>query len=179
MNRRVWVAGAAAVGVLAGVGVAWQRNAGPAGPAGSGAAVDPALAALWGLTLNTPEGGSLALKSLQGKPLLINFWATWCPPCIEELPLLNAFSQQNSANGWQVLGLAVDKLSAVQAFLARQPLAFPVVMAGMEGVALSQSLGNGPGGLPFTVVVGAKGQVLDRKIGRVSPDDLQRWHGLK
>jgi thiol-disulfide isomerase/thioredoxin len=137
------------------------------------------LAALWGLTLKTPEGAELSLSNFKGKPLLVNFWATWCPPCIEELPLLNAFYQQNASKGWQMLGLAVDKTSAVQVFLAREPLAFPVVMAGMEGVALSQSLGNGPGGLPFTVVLGTTGEVLDRKIGRVSPDDLQRWDRLK
>ena len=171
-SRRFWLGGAALMGALAGAGVAWWRMK-------PKPVDDPALAALWGLTLKTPEGAEFALKTLQGKPLLVNFWATWCPPCIEELPLLNAFYQQNASKGWQVLGLAVDKSSAVQAFLARQPLAFSVAMAGMEGVALSQSLGNGPGGLPFTVVIGADGQVRDRKIGRVSPDDLQRWNGLK
>jgi len=171
-SRRFLLGGAAVAGVLAGAGMAWWRTA-------PGPVQDPALAALWGLTLKTPEGAELPLSSFKGKPLLVNFWATWCPPCIEELPLLNAFYQQNASKGWQMLGLAVDKTSAVQTFLAREPLAFPVAMAGMEGVALSQSLGNGPGGLPFTVVLGAAGEVLDRKIGRVSTDDLQRWDRLK
>ncbi len=170
---RRWLLGAAAtVGVLAGAGVALRRFQ----PTD---VQDPTLQALWGMTLTTPQGQTLALQTLQGRPLLLNFWATWCPPCVEELPLLDAFYRQHASKGWQVLGLAVDKPSAVQAFLARQPLGFPVAMAGMEGVALSQSLGNGPGGLPFTVVMGAQGRVLDRKIGRVSPDDLQRWLELK
>ena len=62
------------------------------------------------------------LADFRGKPLLINFWATWCPPCIEELPLINDFYVKNKANGWQVLGLAVDKPSSVQSFLKRMPL---------------------------------------------------------
>lgn len=171
-NRRWLLGAAAAIGALAGAGVAWRRFQ-------PTAVQDPALQALWALSLTTPQGQTLALQSLQGRPLLLNFWATWCPPCVEELPLLDDFYRKNASKGWQVLGLAVDKLSAVQTFLARQPLGFPVAMAGMEGVALSQSLGNGPGGLPFTVVMGAQGHVLDRKIGRVSPDDLQRWLELK
>ena len=174
-SRRLWLGGAAAAGLLAGAGVAWRRFQ----PDAIDAAADEGLGALWALQLDTPEGKKLALQSFRGKPLVVNFWATWCPPCIEELPLLNAFYQQHAANGWQILGLAVDQTTAVQKFLQQRPLDFPVVMAATEGVALSRSLGNGPGGLPFTLVVDASGKVRDRKLGRVSPDDLQRWLGLK
>ena len=174
-SRRLWLGGAAAAGLLAGAGVAWRRFQ----PDAIDAAADEGLGALWALQLDTPEGKKLALQSLRGKPLVVNFWATWCPPCIEELPLLNAFYQQHAANGWQILGLAVDQTTAVQKFLQQRPLDFPVVMAATEGVALSRSLGNGPGGLPFTLVVDASGKVRDRKLGRVGPDDLQRWLGLK
>lgn len=134
---------------------------------------------LWTLEFDTPAGTRLALSSLRGRPLMINFWATWCPPCVEELPLLNSFFQENSSKGWQVVGIAVDKLAPVQAFLARQPLAFPVVLAGMEGLALSKSLGNQAGGLPFTVLVGADGSILNRKIGKLSERDLALWRELK
>ena len=174
-SRRFWLGGAAAAGLLAGAGVAWRRFQ----PEVNDAATDEGLNALWALHLDTPGGKKLALQNLRGKPLLVNFWATWCPPCIEELPLLNAFYQQHAANGWQVLALAVDQTAAVQKFLQQHPLDFLVAMAATEGVALSRSLGNGPGGLPFTLVVDASGKVRDRKLGRVSPDDLQRWHGLK
>jgi thiol-disulfide isomerase/thioredoxin len=110
---------------------------------------------------------------------MLNFWATWCPPCVEELPLLNAFFRENQAKGWQIVGIAVDKLAPVQAFLARQALDFPVVLAGMEGLALSKSLGNQAGGLPFTVLVGADGGILNRKIGKLSEHDLALWRELK
>jgi thiol-disulfide isomerase/thioredoxin len=120
----------------------------------------------------------LALVTLRGRPLLVNFWATWCPPCIEELPLLSSFFQQNRAKGWQVLGIAVDQPDAVNRFLARSPVSFAVAMAGMAGLELSKSLGNLSGGLPFTVVLTADGEVAHRKIGRVTEADLSAWSGL-
>ena len=126
-----------------------------------------------------PAGNRLALQGMRGRPLLINFWATWCPPCVEELPLLDAFYRENESKGWQVLGIAVDKLAPVQAFLQRQPLAFPVVLAGMEGLSLSKNLGNQAGGLPFSMLLGADGSILHRKIGKLSEQDLQLWRELK
>jgi thiol-disulfide isomerase/thioredoxin len=127
----------------------------------------------------TPAGGAVRMEGFRGKPVVLNFWATWCPPCIDELPLINGFFQKNAANGWQVLGLAVDKPSAVQAFLLRMPLNFPVAMAGLSGTELSRSLGNLAGSLPFTVVLGSDGSVVYRKMGRVSNDDLAGWLGVK
>lgn len=171
-KRRGLYALAAAVAGLAGAGVAWWRH--------TPQAVAPeAMQGLWGLAFDTPAGLRLELQSLRGRPLLINFWATWCPPCVEELPLLDAFYRENSSKGWQILGLAVDKLEPVRAFLGRHPLTFPVALAGMEGLALSKSLGNLAGGLPFTVLIGADGTLLNRKIGKLSSEDLALWQTLK
>ena len=78
-----------------------------------------------------------------------------------------------------MLGLAVDQLAAVNGFLTKAPVKFPVALAGMSGVALSKSLGNLGGGLPFTVVLGKDGSVLHRKMGRLTPDDLRAWAQLK
>jgi thiol-disulfide isomerase/thioredoxin len=136
------------------------------------------LSKLWALNLATPNGSTLSLASLRGKPMLLNFWATWCPPCVEELPLIDRFYQENAKNGWQVLGLAVDQVPAVNNFLGKMPVKFPVAMAGMAGIELSKSLGNLSGGLPFTVVIGSQGAVLHRKMGRVSADDLNAWAAL-
>ena len=77
-----------------------------------------------------------------------------------------------------MLGLAVDQVAPVNAFLIKMPLSFPMAMAGMAGVELSKTLGNLSGGLPFTVVVGKSGDVLQRKMGRVTPDDLHSWAQL-
>ena len=172
LARRTWLYGAVAGGAtLAGLGLAWWNQA-PA--AKSGADLPP----VWGMSFTAPDQSVVRMQVFAGKPLLLNFWATWCPPCVEELPLLDRFYAENSHNGWQVLGIAADQLAAVQSFLGRSPVRFPVALAGMEGIALSKSLGNLTGGLPFTVVLGSSGQVLHRKIGRVGPQDLLAWRTL-
>ncbi|MEY4712677.1 MAG: hypothetical protein RIS88_2127 [Pseudomonadota bacterium] len=168
-SRRAWlVGGVAALAAAAGAGVAWWRLR-PGGVSGGPAD------ALWPLTLEMPTGGELALASLRGAPLLVNFWATWCPPCVEEMPLLDRFFRENSATGWKVVGLAIDQPSAVRQFLARTPVSFPVGLAGLRGTELGRSLGNQTGGLPFTVVVGRNGLIRERKMGQVTPADLDRW----
>lgn len=92
--------------------------------------------------------------------------------------MLNAFFEAHSARGWQVLGVAVDQQGAVQAFLKKLPLVFPVSMAGFGGVELSRSLGNPNGGLPYTVVMGPAGVVQHQKVGKVSESDLEHWAGM-
>lgn len=169
MRRRGLIyAGAAGVAVLAGVGVAaWRNRLVPA--------ADPAVSAFWATALDAPDGRPVPLSAFRGKPLLANFWATWCPPCVEELPLLDSFYQRQKDRGWQVLGIAVDQPSSVRQWLQRSPLAFPVVLAGLQGTEMSKSLGNRAGGLPFTVLFDAQGQVRERKLGQMHEVDLQAW----
>ena len=110
-------------------------------------------------------------------PVLVDFWATWCPPCVEEMPLLDSFYRENKSKSWQVLGVAVDQPSAVRRFMQKTPVSYPIGMAGMGGTGLSKSLGNLAGGLPFTVVGHPNGNVMHRKIGQVTPQNLAEWVG--
>jgi thiol-disulfide isomerase/thioredoxin len=168
-SRRRWLVGAVAgAATLGGIGLAWQRMEKTPIPQ----ALDPAF---WQLQFATPTGSTLATLSLRGKPLLLNFWATWCPPCVEELPLLSSFYTANVSNGFQLLGLAVDELDPVTRFLAHSPVPFPVALAGMSGLQLSKSLGNLIGALPFTVMIDRNSQVIHRKMGKVNPADLRSW----
>lgn len=169
MKRRSLVYAGAAAAAL-GAFSAWQLYR-PSGAVPARLAGDP----FWGASLQTPDGRSLALASFYGKPLLVNFWATWCPPCVEELPLLEAFYQDHRSRGWQLLGIAIDQPSAVRSWLQRSPLSFPIVLGGLEGSQMGQQLGNATGGLPFSLLFSASGEILERKTGQLSKDDLRAW----
>lgn len=171
-QRRGLVLGAGAAALVAGVGAAWWAGRGAQGTDGASAA------AVWALNAAQPDGAGLSMAAFRGRPVLVNFWATWCPPCVEELPLVDGFFRQHAANGWQVVGLALDKPESVRAFLAKTPVSFPVGILGMGGMGALKALGNTTGGLPFTLVLNARGSVQARKMGQITPTDLQGWaHG--
>jgi thiol-disulfide isomerase/thioredoxin len=167
-GRRTWlVAGVGVAAAGAGLGWALRQHSG-----GGASGVDEAL---WSLRFPKPGGGELALADFRGRPLLINFWATWCPPCVRELPLLDRFAGAQPAGGWQVVGLAVDGPTPVREFLQRSPLGFPIGLAGLDGTTLSRQLGNDQGALPFSAAFDARGRLRERKLGEVDEALLKRW----
>jgi thiol-disulfide isomerase/thioredoxin len=179
MNRRTagrWALGGAAAAALA-AGVWWRQRSQAADAVTSQAASAPADPnnAIWSLRFDTPEGREITLASLRGQPLLVNFWGTWCPPCIAEMPELDRFAREYAASGWRVLGLAVDNLKAVREHLAARPVGYTIAMAGFEGAGLSRQLGNDQGGLPFTVAFNAQGRAVHRKAGQTTLAELQDW----
>ncbi len=186
MNRRHFLYFAAAsAGAAVGFGYhQWGRQTSPPAPTDSAGAPDTPPSGqrlgangegFFELSFDQPDGKPLAMSSLRGKPLLVNFWATWCPPCIEELPLIDAFYTANASKNWQTLGLAVDQPQAVQKFLAAQPLSFPIAMAGLAGIELTRTLGNISGALPFSVLLNAQGALVQRKLGKLTQADLETW----
>ena len=168
-NRRAWMVGGLSVAAgIAGALVARQKFE-------PHAVMDEAVLNFWMQSFERPEGGTLLMQEFQGKPLLINFWATWCPPCIEELPLIDAFYNRNKSKSLQVIGLAVDQPSMVRRYLTQKPLSFPVGLAGFNGTELGRTLGNAQSVLPFSVIFDAKGRLLAQKAGKLDQADLDAW----
>ncbi|MEO8279202.1 MAG: TlpA disulfide reductase family protein [Ideonella sp.] len=124
------------------------------------------------MTFDQPDGGKLQASHWRGKPLLLNFWATWCPPCLKEMPLLDRFHRER---GWPVIGLAVDQAGPVRDYLKRLSVGFPIALAGLDGVTLSRDLGNTGGQLPYTVIFDSAGQVADKHLGIVDESRLANW----
>ena len=102
---------------------------------------------------------------------MLNFWATWCAPCVEEMPDLDQLSQQFPDIGF--LGLAVDTTRNVEKFLKKVPVHYPILIAGHGGVEQMRDLGNKKGGLPFTVVFNRNGRIAHRILGQIQPSDLE------
>ncbi len=182
MNRRLWILGGA--GAAAAVaGVAWQQAGSgrgtppaPAAPAPvKGPRGEPAPASLWQTRLPNPAGGELVMEALRGAPMVLNFWATWCVPCVREMPELDHFQREYADRGWRVVGLALDNLKAVREFLAKTPVSYAIGLAGFDGSTLSRELGNDKGGLPFTVIINRQGEIVRRRLGQTSLDELRTW----
>ena len=168
-NRRLALyVGAAVAATLAGVAVGLRRRK-------DGSLSEQATQTLWSAEFDSVTGGTLALSGLKGSPLVLNFWATWCPPCVEEMPLIDAFYREKQSKGWQVVGLAIDQPSRVRSFLNQSAVSYPVGLAGMNGSEFGKILGNTDGSLPFTVVFDAQGQLIFRKIGKLTPEEVKNW----
>jgi thiol-disulfide isomerase/thioredoxin len=164
MRRRHWL--------LAGAGLTAAAR-GWAGPVSEPAEVAPE--ALWQGRFAMPQGGELAMATLRGTPLVLNFWATWCPPCLKEMPEFDRFQREFAAQGWRVVGLAIDNPAAVRDYLARTPVSYTIGVAGMEGSTLTRLLGNEQGGLPYTVVLDRRGMLVHRKRGPTNHAELAAW----
>ena len=151
---------ALAVGVAAlAIGVAtalWHRNGDDGVRDGT---------AVLNLVLPDAQGHEQALAQWRGKVLVVNFWATWCAPCREEMPQFVAMQTRDAAKGLQFVGIAVDDPAKVQAFAREVNLNYPTLIGGYGAIELSKTLGNDLAALPFTVVLDRRGRVVDTQLG--------------
>ena len=167
-GRRGWLiaGGVAAVAAALGAGVAWRRLS-------PGPADDDAVALLLAQTLPDAAGAPLPLARFGGRPLVVNFWATWCPPCVEEMPELSALHDELAPRGVRFVGIGIDSADKIAEFARRSPVSYPLAVAGARGLELVRRLGNPSGALPFTVLVSAGGTISHRVLGRVDVGRLR------
>lgn len=174
MNKRhlAAYAGVAALFAAAGIYSGFKEQAAPKNlpvPATSAP-----VAALFAQTMPNAAGTATPLAQYQGKAMLVNFWATWCAPCVQEMPELSELSSGEAGKKLQVIGIGIDSPTNIAEFSAKYKITYPVLVAGMSGTDLSRQFGNVNGGLPFTVLIGADGQVKKTYLGRLKFDELHK-----
>jgi len=122
------------------------------------------------------DGGAVTLPdAYAGRPVLVNVWASWCGPCVKEMPELDRFARSQAANGTQVVGIALDEPEAVRAFLRRVPVAYPVLVDAPGPGDAGVRLGNRKGVLPYSVLLDADGRVLKQKVGPFGEGEIEGW----
>jgi thiol-disulfide isomerase/thioredoxin len=166
--------------LAAGLGASWwNRQAVPT--------VEPAVQTLWNQQWPGPDGQPKSLETLRGQITVVNFWATWCAPCVEEMPALSALHQQmnlqpnpqnQQATGSprpriEFVGVAIDRADQVAEFARRTPVSYTLVVAGAAGSELGRAMGNEAGALPFTAVIDPSGRVVERTLGIVDIEKLR------
>ena len=145
-------------------------------PAPEGLAVAKRGGPVPSITLPDLEGTSRTLPGdYAGRPLLVNFWASWCPPCIEEMPELDRYAAAQGEDGVQVVGIALDDRAAVEAFLDQVPVGYPILIDVAGPRDSGVQLGNPRGVLPYTVLVSADGRLLKQRIGPFTHGELDGW----
>lgn len=133
-----------------------------------------AAAKLSDLALATPEGKTASLREWQGKILVVNFWATWCPPCREEMPEFSRAQQKMADKGVQFVGIGIDTPDNILAFQKKSPVSYPLLMGSYDTLKLTVELGNTSSALPFTVILDRNGNIAHTKIGKLDATELEK-----
>jgi thiol-disulfide isomerase/thioredoxin len=150
--------------IALGLGIAARDSFSPAKNTGLGVLPEFNLSDLSGHQHNISEW--------RGKVVLINFWATWCPPCREEIPDFIALQQQYADKGVQFIGIALDDMEPVAEYAASAKINYPILLGGDNGITLAQQLGNSVGAVPYTLIVDREGQIIHQHPGGLSKQQI-------
>ena len=153
------IAGLLALGLGVGVAV-WDRN-------------PPDASALLALSLPDTQGAAQPMRQWQGKVLIVNFWATWCEPCREEMPEFVRAQREFGGKGLQIVGIAIDQRDKVVQFAKELDLNYPALIGGYDAMDLAKPLGNRLAALPFTVILDREGHVAHTQLGPLKPAQLR------
>jgi len=149
---------------------AGHRQAPPASPLPTSRSVEQLLQQ----TLTTPTGQAVSLPQQPGKIQVINFWATWCPPCRREMPEFSRLQEELQASGVQFSGIAIDSAENVREFSHQNRISYPLYIAPPATAALLTELGNPGGALPYTLIIDRQGQPRHATLGQISGPELTR-----
>lgn len=160
------------LGLAAGAGglSAWHWTSPQAPAAGAPNASTPAWRdAPW----KDAQDRVIDLSAWQQRVVLVNFWATWCPPCIEEMPELSQLHAKYWDRGFGVFGIGIDSAAKIARFQETRPVSYPLAVGGLEASELAREFGNTGGMLPFSVLIDRKGEIVQRLLGRVKLEPLE------
>jgi thiol-disulfide isomerase/thioredoxin len=158
----------ALVAAAAGVYFSWHQRTSLSGP------IVQTQAHLARLSLPDPAGRLQSLAQWQGKVLVLNFWATWCSPCREEIPGLIRIQRRFASNGLQIVGIALDSAAKVQNFASEFEINYPLLVGEIDLIDITRPLGNKASGLPFTVILDRSGKIANVHLGGISEEELIR-----
>ena len=138
------------------------------------AVVFPSGESIFATTFSGLDGGSITPADFKGKPLVLNFWATWCPPCREEIPELVAIHNRYAVRGMVLIGVAVEEVGRVSEFVKANNMPYRIAIGREKGIWLLQTLGNKAAGLPYTVVLDRDGRIVFTKRGALTRERLEQ-----
>lgn len=162
-RRAVLFAAIGGAAVAAGYGVHRWRGASNSDPA----------AAILASRLTTLDGAEQPLSDFLGRVLVINYWATWCGPCREEIPIFVRLQRDYGDKGLQFVGIAIDQAEKVRGFAAEFQINYPLLLGGVEAIDLSRRAGNKAGVLPYTLIVDRSGRTVAGLVGGISEASLR------
>ncbi|MDO9047895.1 MAG: TlpA disulfide reductase family protein [Methylobacter sp.] len=132
----------------------------------------PGTSALPAFTLPDLSGHQHNIAEWQGKILVVNFWATWCPPCLKEIPDFIALQEQYADKDVQFIGIALEDREPVAKYAAATKISYPILLGGDKGITLANQLGNSVDAVPYTLIVDRQGQIIHRHPGEFSKEQI-------